>query len=140
MRAAALVLAGVAGLAACGSEKDLPLGPGPDVPDPSATFSRVQEEVLTASCALAGCHAGAAPQGGLDLSPGVAYGATVRVASTQQPALMRIAPGDADASYLVKKMRGDPDISGSPMPLGSDAPEEARKLVIDWVRRGAPND
>ncbi|MGC8915635.1 MAG: hypothetical protein ACP5NF_01490 [Thermoanaerobaculum sp.] len=53
---------------------------------------------------------------------------------------MRVAPFDPDASYLVKKLRGDPDIVGSPMPASGTLSSEGRKLVVDWVRRGAPRD
>lgn len=138
MVVALIASAGV--LAACGDRKTLPFDPGDVTPDPSATFTRVQAEVFTPSCALAGCHAGSAPQQGMDLSAGAAFASVVGVASTERSDLVRVAPGDPDASYLVKKLRGDPDIVGSQMPLGGTLSEDARRLVIDWVRRGAPRD
>ena len=128
------------GLTSCGDPKALPFEPGDGEPDPTATFTRVQGEVFSPSCALSGCHAGAAPQAGMDLSAGTAYGAIVGVPSTERPDLSRVEPGDPDRSYLVKKLRGDPDISGSPMPLGGSISSGARQLVIDWVRRGSPRD
>lgn len=76
----------------------------------------------------------------MDLSPGVAYEQVVGVASSQQSGLARVEPGDPENSYLVRKLRGDPGISGSPMPLIGSVSEGARQLVIDWVRRGAPKD
>ncbi len=60
--------------------------------------------------------------------------------STQRPELLRVAPFDPERSYLVKKIRGDPDIVGSPMPAEGSISAEARQLVVDWVRRGAPRD
>ena len=137
-----LVLAGVAILAAgCGDRKELPFDPTTGVPDPTATFVRVQGEVLTPSCALAGCHAGAAPASGLDLSLARSYASLVRVASSQRSDLNRVEPGDAERSYLVKKIRGDADVTGSRMPLGGSPLSAAQiKLVTDWVRRGAPRD
>jgi len=127
-------------LSACGNAKKLPFEPGEGQPDPSATFTRVQGEVFSPSCALADCHVGPAPQAGMDLSPGAAYGQIVGVASTQQSGLARVEPGDPELSYLVRKLRGDPGISGSPMPLTGSISDGARQLVIDWVRRGAPRD
>jgi len=131
----------VLALVGCGQAKKLPFEPGgAGGPDASATYTRVQAEVFSVSCALSGCHAGAAPQAGMDLSAAVAYQNIVGVPSSERADLKRIEPGDPDRSYLVKKLRGDPDISGSPMPLTGTITAEARQLVIDWVRRGAPRD
>lgn len=123
--------------AACGTRKS-PTEPA-DAPDPTATFSRVQAEVFTPSCALSGCHSGASPKVGMDLSAGKAYAQIVNVRSVES-ARLRIAPGDPDASYLISKVRGDATITGSRMPLGGTLPPEREKLLVDWVRRGAPND
>jgi len=135
----ALVAASLA--AACGTRKDLPFAPDTGVPDPEATFARVEKEILTPSCAVAGCHTGAAPAGGLDLSAGRAYASIVHAPAVESPSLARITPGDPERSYLVKKVRGDGDISGGRMPLGGPylSPMKIR-LLIDWVRRGAPLD
>ena len=134
------VLVAAAALAACGSQKELPLGPDGGEPDPSATFTRVQGEVFSVSCALAGCHAGGAPQAGLDLSPTAAYAATVRAPATQRAEMARIEPFDPDRSYLLLKLRGDPSIIGSRMPLSGAGPDAQVQVVVDWVRRGAPRD
>ena len=109
-------------------------------PDPNATFTRVQNQVLTANCVIAGCHAALGAQQGMNLSPGAAYINIVRVPSAERPDLHRIEPGDPDRSYLVKKLRGDPDITGLRMPNGGTLTPAEIQLVIDWVRRGAPND
>ena len=125
-------------LAACGTRKT-PTEPVEPV-DPSATFSRVQAEIFTPSCALSGCHAGPAPQQGMDLSAGKSYASIVGVKANESTRA-RIAPGDPAASYLVSKTAGDPTISGSRMPLGGPSlSAAAQKLLVDWVRRGAPND
>ena len=53
----------------------------------------------------------------------------------------RIAPGDPSGSYLVSKTAGDATITGSRMPLGGPyLSTTQQKLLVDWVRRGAPND
>lgn len=137
-----VLLAAVAGLglatAACGSPKS-PVEPDTP-PDPSATFTRVQQQVFTPSCAFSGCHGGSAPQVQLDLTAGRSYASIVGVRSVESTRL-RIAPGDPSGSYLVSKIKGDATISGSRMPLGGDAlPADKVQLVVDWVRRGAPND
>jgi hypothetical protein len=136
-----LLVAGTAlAVAACGTQKDLPTAPDGSTPDPSATLSRVQEEILSPTCARAGCHASADPQLGLDLSPGRTYSNVVSVRSAQAGSLNRVEPFNADSSYLVKKVRGDPDITGSRMPQGGVLTSEEIQLIVDWVRRGAPND
>ena len=124
--------------AACGTQKSPtePLGPV----DPTATFTRVQMEVFTPSCALSGCHAGGSPQAGMDLSAGRSYSQIVGVKATESTRL-RIAPADVAGSYLLSKVAGDATITGSRMPLGGPYLSDAtQKLLADWVRRGAPND
>lgn len=124
----------------CGDRAEIPTSPGGPPPDPSATFSRVQNEIFTPSCTAAGCHGNIAPQQGLVLTPGVAYGLTVGVASTEQPSLMRIAPGAPLESYLYRKVTGGA-ITGDRMPLGGPyLSDERTALLRDWIRRGAPND
>jgi hypothetical protein len=124
--------------AACGTQKS-PTEPLSPV-DPSATFTRVQSEIFTPSCAFSGCHAGATPQQGMDLSAGKSYGQIVGVKATESTRL-RIAPGDVALSYLVSKTAGDATITGSRMPLGGPyLSDQKQQLLADWVRRGAPND
>jgi hypothetical protein len=44
-------------------------------------------------------------------------------------------------SYLVVKLRADASIVGDRMPPGNPAiPSGQLQLVVDWIRRGAPND
>ncbi len=124
---------------ACGTRKS-PTEPVDDLPSPNATFSRVQAEVFTPSCALSGCHAGATPAQGMNLSAGRAYTQVVGVAAVGS-SRVRVAPGDVAGSYLVSKLRGDATITGSRMPLGGPyLSSEREQLVVDWIRRGAPND
>jgi hypothetical protein len=133
-----LLLVAALAAAGCGTKKS-PIEPA-DPPDPTATFSRVQAQIFTPSCALSGCHAGPNPQRGMNLGAGVAYSMIVGVASAESTRL-RVAPGDPDASYLVSKVKGDATIAGSRMPFGGPyLPADKEKLLVDWVRRGAPND
>lgn len=106
-----------------------------------ATFSAVQTQIFTASCAFSGCHAGGSPAQGMNLSAGQAYANIVNVRSSEQGSLDRIEPDDPDESYLYLKVTGDSSISGSRMPLGSGAlNQDLLDLLRDWIERGAPND
>lgn len=116
---------------------------GPDGPDEPAapTLTRVQAEVFTPSCALSGCHLGADAPFGLDLSAGQAHGSAVGVRSSEVPDLFRIEPGNPDASYLVRKIEGGPDLVGSRMPLGrAPLSDAAIALVRAWIDAGARRD
>jgi len=129
-------------LIACGRLKE-PTAPGSgagDPIDPTATFTRVQNEVFTPTCAQLGCHDPLGRQESMILSPGRAYAMTVGVASIETPNLMRVTPSDATNSYLYRKITGA-GITGVQMPQGGPYLTVAQiKLVRDWIRRGAPND
>ena len=104
----------------------------------AATFSLVQEQIFTASCALSGCHTGGSPASGLDLSAGQAYGNIVDVASVEQPSLDRIEPFDPETSYLWLKVIGDSSISGQQMPRGGPPlSQELQDLLRGWIEVGA---
>ena len=127
--------------AACGELKTptLPDGQGPP-PDPSATFTRVQNEVFTPNCTTIACHDPLGQQSQMVLIPGRAYASTVGVPSVEMPSLMRVAPGDPAASYLYRKIVGS-GITGDRMPQNQPPLTELQiGLVRDWIRRGAPND
>lgn len=135
---ACVVLLGTVG---CGELKT-PTEPdgGPLPPDPTATFTRVQAEIFTPTCATLGCHDPLGQQSQLVLSAGRAYANTVGVGSVEMPQLQRVAPNDPTNSYLYRKITGA-GITGDRMPLNKPPLSEAEiALVRDWIRRGAPND
>jgi hypothetical protein len=105
------------------------------------TFSRIQAEIFTPNCDKAGCHDAASASGGQVLAAGRSYDQIVNVPSTESN-LDRIEPGDPERSYMVKKLRGDPDITGERMPLDQPGglPQEQIDGLIAWVRAGAPNN
>jgi len=106
-----------------------------------ATFSAVQTQIFSASCAFSGCHGGSSPAQGLDLTAGMSYGQIVNVASAQQPSVDRIEPNDPDNSYLYLKVIGDVSINGGQMPRGGGPlSQDLQDLLRDWIERGAPND
>ena len=85
---------------------------------PTVLLSTNVQPILNRSCALAGCHAGAVPAQGQDLSAGHTVSSSVCVKSTEIPRLYRIKPGKPDDSYLVQKIEATPGIAGIPMPQG----------------------
>jgi len=129
-------------LSGCG-ELRTPTDPGVgggDPIDPTATFTRVQNEIFTPTCAVIGCHHPIGQQSQMVLTAGNAYANIVNVASVEMPSLQRIKPGDHPNSYLYRKITGA-GITGDRMPQASPPLSDAQiKLVRDWIRRGAPND
>jgi hypothetical protein len=117
-------------------------GPGPGPGVQAFTFTQIQTQIFTPTCAKAGCHARSAASGGMVLETGASYGQIVGRPAQENPVLSRIAPGDPERSYLLKKIRGDGDISGTRMP--QDGPPFLTPAQIDgiaaWIRAGAPNN
>ncbi|HXO22555.1 MAG TPA: hypothetical protein VOA87_21750 [Thermoanaerobaculia bacterium] len=126
--------------AACGKVKS-PTEP-PASAGPAFTFARIQAEIFTPNCAKSGCHSGATAQQGMVLEAGVSYGQIVGRRSQENPSLNRVQPGSPEQSYLLKKVRGDGDITGSRMP--QDGPPFLSQAQIDgiagWIQAGAPNN
>lgn len=128
-------------LSGCGTVKS-PTEPPAEEPGGTAfTFSRIQMEVFTPTCAKAGCHDAATASNGLVLEAGRSYALLV-----DRPALGasldRVEPGDPERSYLIHKLRGDPTITGDRMPLDGPpylTPEQIQGIA-GWIRAGAPND
>jgi len=106
-----------------------------------ATLTNVQASIFTPSCALSGCHLGSSAQQGLDLSAGQAFDNLVGVASRERPNLMRVDPGDPEASYIVHKIEGRADIAGQRMPLNMAmlSPDQIQ-LIRDWIADGAQDN
>ncbi|HEV7506032.1 MAG TPA: hypothetical protein VGS07_14080 [Thermoanaerobaculia bacterium] len=128
-------------LAGCGTVKS-PTEPAPAPGGAAFTFSQIQREIFTPTCAKAGCHAASTAQEGLILDAGRSYSLLVRHPASEQSALNRVEPGSPESSYLILKLRGDPSISGLRMP--EDGPPYLTAEQIDgiagWIRAGAPNN
>ena len=108
------------------------------VATPSAvSFDDIQTNVLTPTCATAGCHSGPTPPQDLNLEAGNAFANLVNVASMEVPALLRVAPGDPDNSYLIQKLEGTAAV-GMRMPLGGAAlSQDTIDDVRQWIADGA---
>jgi hypothetical protein len=128
-------------LAGCGDVKS-PTEPLEVPSSPAFTFAQVQAQIFTPNCAKAGCHAASAASGGMVLEAGRSYGEIVNRPAVGNASLDRVEPGNPERSYLIRKLRGDSDITGSQMPLdnpGSLTREQMDGLV-GWVRAGALNN
>lgn len=129
-------------LAGCGTVKS-PTEPAPEEPGGAAfSFSTIQVEIFSPTCAKAGCHAASAASAALVLEAGRAYGELVGRPATQNGALHRVEPGAPERSYLLSKLRGDPAITGGRMPLDGPpylTPEQIEGIAA-WILAGAPND
>ena len=112
-------------------------------PPPPATFATLERQVFAVSCATASCH-GAAAAGGLTLATGSAYGNLVGAPATNLVAhaagLLRVAPGDPGASFLLDKLTGMLAAGeGDAMPrVGGPLPAARLELVRRWIAAGAP--
>ncbi len=105
---------------------------------------QIQEQVasiFSQTCAQVGCHTGSTPQMGLSLEEEAFVGHTVNQPSRERPDLRLIHPGSPDSSYLVKKVRGDDDIVGAPMPFTGDRlSEQEISTIASWVNALADAD
>jgi len=142
MRSRLILISLVVVLAACG-QLETPTDPGVgggEPIDPTATFTRVQTEIFTPTCARLGCHDTIGQQSQMVLTTGRAYASIVDVPSVEIPSLRRVAPGDVANSYLYRKITGS-GITGDRMPQALPPLTDAQiALVRNWIRRGAPND
>lgn len=106
------------------------------------SLASIQANIFTPTCAVSGCHSG--PPGpnlpeGMDLSSANAsFSSLINIASFQVPTILRVAVGDADASYLIHKLEGTAAV-GSRMPQGGPFLDQATIDVIRlWIDSGAP--
>lgn len=139
-----IALCGVAALiAGCGGgggegldANGRPIGEGDDPSGPmTASFSSIQSHVFTPVCT--GCHAGGAAPQGLRLDAANSFTMLVGVSSAEVPALKRVAPGDADNSYLIHKLEGHQSV-GARMPFGGPYLDAATiNLIRQWINNGA---
>ena len=139
---AGLLVATLGGAACDESLKDL-TGPTPDL---VPTFNSIQQEIFQttdpagrSACVL--CHTGRIPNINLNFSAGVdAYALLVNVASRERPALMLVAPGDPENSYLIHKLEGRSSIVGLRMPRNGPPylTDGQIRVIKRWIEIGAP--
>lgn len=94
----------------------------------------------------ASCHSGENSADGLDLLGDDAFDLLVNAASPLFPAEVLVIPGDAEGSFLLRKLTNDLPEDGSlgePMPKGEairwqPLPDDQLELVREWIAAGAP--
>lgn len=130
-------------------------GPGPEPPEPrDVGFSEVLP-ILGAHCGGTLCHRddgpdrpttpcgpAVTPPRGLSLCDDRAYDHLVGVPSVEVASLLRVNPGDAAQSYLLRKILPG-RTPESPMPgvpgerMGPRLSEAERRTIADWIDTGA---
>ena len=83
-----------------------------------------------------GCHGSGA--GGMSLSASNEFGAMINVQSSEMPALLRVAPGDPENSYVYRKLACEGGIVESCMPLGFTFEPDIPRIFHEWIEAGAP--
>ncbi|MEC9073460.1 MAG: hypothetical protein VX938_13800, partial [Myxococcota bacterium] len=107
------------------------------------TIASLTETYFGASCSFSSCHSEQTSAGGLDLSnPEIAWSQLVNVPSVLAPeeGLVRVVPGDPDASFLVQKVEGPGDGHGVLMPQGATEPLDPDcriAMLREWILQGA---
>lgn len=120
-----------------------PLDRGDDIETPDngsdgdATLATIQSDIFTPRCTA--CHSGAAAPRGLRLdSEDNSFNFLVNVNADEVPSVYRVEPGNPDASYLIRKLEGGPDIVGAQMPLGATPlSEQEIARIRAWISQGA---
>ena len=103
-------------------------------PAAGMTFDEIQTNVLTPSCATAGCHSGGTPAGGMDLTAGAAYANLVNVGSNNPGcSALRVNPGDPDTSCLIERLEGTvaPRMPLGGMAIGQPVIDDIRQWIAD---------
>jgi hypothetical protein len=134
--ASAALCAAACTLAACAGE-----GPAPDTS--TAWFAVLQRDIFDQNCTSGPCHNPQAVAGGLVLTTGFAYQDLVGVEPANPTALsqdlLRVAPFDPDASFLLRKLQAPGPGEGSRMPQGAAPLSQSDiQFIRDWILEGAP--
>ena len=136
---ASAVLVGIASCGGGGGEGDGSSG-GVLAPPPTGlqpTLASIQDNVFTVACATSGCHAGVSANFGLRLDPGFSYGTLINVPSPRDANLIRVVPGNPDASFLIQKLNGSQTL-GERMPDGGPyLTTETVAVIRQWIADGA---
>ena len=143
---AVVLMAATLGIAACDEKLADLAGPTPNL---TPTFSSIQRDIFNTSdssgrLACINCHTdqGRTPAGGLLLLEGRSYPQLVNIASRFKAGATLVIPGDADNSYLIHKLEGRSDMTGSRMPRGTGPflTQGQMEIIRRWITLGAKND
>ncbi len=112
-------------------DPESPADAGPPDQGQAPTWADIQPVLMTYGCAFDGCHAGAAPQIGLDLSSYAGFLAGGNNGPVH-------GDGDPDASRLIDSLYGRNGIAR--MPLGGAVTPAERALFEAWIQAGYPEE
>lgn len=95
--------------------------------------------IFVDNCTNSGCHAGAAPKEGLNLTATKAYSELVNVKASQCSDGRLLVPSTGTGkSYLLQKLTGQDLCSGTKMPKADSALSAADLALIQaWICNGA---
>jgi hypothetical protein len=117
-----------------------PTGGLPDVEVTNPSFANDIQPIFTKRCSIGGCHSLASAQSQLVLVEGHAYDALVNMPSSLAPGFVRVDPGDAANSWLVRMIEADDAarFNNARMPLGGQplTPNQIA-TIVNWIERGA---
>lgn len=108
-----------------------------DVVIDSPPLVRVRGEIDQVCSNADGCHGSGA--GNLGMTPGHEFDELINFASSEMPAMKRVAPGDPDHSYVYLKVACEGGIDGACMPLSSGFDPRIKDMFHDWIEAGAPS-
>jgi hypothetical protein len=111
-----------------------------DAPEPiPPRLTAIESEIFARNCTFSSCHGAASPQQGMSLvSP--THAALSAVPSTEVPAMMRVAPGQPDASYLLHKITAATPMDGVRMPPDQPLAPHKIEAIRLWIAAGAVDD
>lgn len=108
-------------------------------PAPQVSYQKDIIPILEQNCAT--CHLTGEEAGGMSLVGDAAIGFLVGKPSQEAPAILRVAAGEPDKSYLVMKLEGthlDHGGSGARMPFGGFPLDDTDMAKIrTWIAQGA---
>ncbi len=117
---------------ACSGDDD-PMAPpaGPTTVPDSVLFNNHVQPILSARCAVSGCHVSPNPRAGLNLTKGVAWANTVNVPA-QNFTGIRVTPFDPDNSILWLLVE-----NGQMPAKGSELTSVQKGTIKKWIVQGA---
>jgi hypothetical protein len=108
------------------------------------TFTAIYDEIFVAEgCNTTSCHGG--NQGNLNMSTrDDAYANLVGVPASgplcASSGLVRVVPGEPEASLLLDKVSNDPPVCGDLMPPANPLDDQQIERIRSWIAEGAQND
>ncbi len=126
-----------------GSEPEPEPSPTPVPTEIGGELAGIVDDIFTPHCSLPSCHSSLTQAGAMVLERSGVYDEIVDVpsfnAGARSAGLLRVVPGDPDASFLMRKLTGELGAGqGAAMPLGNPRLDEADiERIRAWIAAGA---